>query len=181
MWIRRERGYSLIEMVIVVAILSAIAAVAVPGFSSNDESKLELAVADIADAIRFAHSEAIRTGEPHGINADYFAKRIRVYHLDTSVDPFVLHYDMYDPLTKQLYDLRFNTGANDVEIASVYIKFKGAFFPTSFLGFSGGTGLPKYNGSGTVRMLETAYIDLSLDGVTKRISVSPMTARVTVQ
>lgn len=178
---REQRGYSLTELIIVISILGVVAAIAIPGLSSDDTGKLELASAEVADAVRFAHSEAMRTGEPHGIHAQQSNQRIRAYRLDTSVNPFVINYDLYDPLTKQLYDLNFGTGTTDVTVSSVYFKFKGSFFPTSYLGFSGGTGLPKFNDSGTVRMLETAFIRLGHDGHTMTISISPMTGRVTVQ
>jgi len=178
---RAQRGYTLIELLVVIAIITLIAAIATPALTNTDEGRLEQAAADVASAVRFAHSEAIRTGEPYGIHAEQSAQRIRVYHLDTSVNPFVVEYNNYDPLTKQLYDLRFNTSATDVALSSFYFKFQGSFSPQQYLGFSGGTGLPKFNDGGTVRMLESGYVDLSHEGVTRRIRISPMTARVTVQ
>ena len=46
---------------------------------------------------------------------------------------------------------------------------------------AGATGVPKYNDSGTIRMLESGHIRLSHDGMTRTVAVSPLTARVTVQ
>lgn len=178
---RRERGYTLTELVIVVGILAVIAAVAAPDFSSNDQTKLEVATANVVGAIRFAHSEAIRTSAPWGVRVEQSNQRIRVYRLDTSVSPFVLSYENYDPLTKQIIDLNFSTSAADVVLDSVYIKFKGTWSTTSYLGFAGGSGTPKFNDSGTVRMLDTAYIRLTHNDQSREIRVSPMMARVTVQ
>lgn len=177
MMVVKNSGFSLIELLIVIGLLSLIAAIAVPVITENDVSMLDVAAAEVASAIRYAQSESIRTGEPHGINANQFGQRIRVYHLQGATPV----YDVYDPLTKQLYDLKFGASMANVSIQDVYIKFEGTFSSTSYLGFSGATGIPKYNFSGTIRMLDTAYVRLSLDGELRTIDVSPMTGRVTVQ
>lgn len=174
---RRERGYTLTELIVVITLLALIAAVAVPELSKNDESKLEVAATDVASAFRFAHSEAVRTGEPHGVYANQGAQRIRVYRLPVST-PI---YDVYDPLTKQVFDFQFSNNANEVELDSVYFTFKGMWGLKSYLGFAGGSGTPKYNDSGTVRMLDTGYVRLSYGDARRTISISPMTGRVTVK
>lgn len=174
---RCVQGYTLIELIVVITILALVAAVAVPGLSNNDESKLDVVATDVASAIRFAHSEAIRTGEPYGVYASQSNQRIRIYRLPVST-PI---YDVYDPLTKQLYDFDFGSDPSGVEISIVYIKFDGMWVPRNYLGFSGGAGTPKYNDSGTIRMLETGRIVLGYHDAERTIEISPMTGRVTVQ
>jgi len=174
-------GYTLIELLIVVGLIGLIAAAAVPALFSDDEGTLDRAADRLASAFRFAHAEAIRTGQPHGVIADQSSQFVKIYRLDDTVNPPVVHYDVYDPLSKQLYDLRFDTESLAPSISSIYFKFQGFWQPQSFLGFAGATGTPKYNDSGTIRMLESGYIRLSHDGVTRTISVSPLTGRVTVQ
>lgn len=176
-----EQGVTLIELLIVVGLLSLIAAVAIPELFSNDEAILDRAAAELASAFRFAHAEAIRTGQPHGVIGNDSDQYLKIYRLDDTVNPPVVHYDVYDPLTKQLYDLRFETDRLQPSISVIYFKFEGFFWSQDFLGFSGATGVPKYNDSGTIRMLENGYIQLSHNGLTRTIAVSPMTARVTVQ
>ena len=84
---REERGYTLVELVIVVTVLALIAAIAVPSLSSGPKKDLDLAAQEFAAAMRFARSESIRTGEPYGFLQQSGAKRIRVYRLDTGNSP----------------------------------------------------------------------------------------------
>ncbi len=177
----QENGYTLIEMLIVVGVLTLIAAVAVPTFTDNDEAELDRAATEVARLLRFAHAEAVRSGMPYGVTADPFGQSIKVYRLNEAVNPPVAVYDVYDPQTKQLYDLRFNTSPLDASITQVYFKFRDFFLPQTFLGFAGGSGVPKFNQSGTIRMLETGYIELGHEGLSATISISPMTGRVTIQ
>ena len=172
-----QHGHTLLEVLIVVSLLAVIAAVAAPSFTNTDESKLDAAVIEVTSAIRFAQSEAVRTGVPRGVYAGQSDQQIRVYRLPAAI-PI---YDVYDPLNKNLYDLNFSAGGSDVAIDNVYFKFENFSFPRDYLGFSGGTGLPKYNDFGTVRMLETAYVRLDHNGAQRTIAISPMTGRVTVQ
>jgi len=181
MRVGKKQGYTLIELVIVVGIVGIIAAVAAPALLNDNEPILDRAAVELASAYRFAHAEAIRTGQPHGVIADQSSQLVKVYRLDDSVNPPVVHYDVRNPLTKQLYELRFETDRLQPSISSIYFKFESLFGSKTYLGFAAATGVPKYNDSGTIRMLENGYIDISHDGFTRRISVSPLTARVTVQ
>jgi prepilin-type N-terminal cleavage/methylation domain-containing protein len=178
---RREHGVTLIELLIVISLLAVIAAVAIPNYSSDDTTQLEIAVADVVGTIRFAHSEAIRTGVSYGVVADKGNQTLRVYRVDTSVDPAVLRFDNYDPLTKQLYELKFSAGESGVVMTDADFQFVGAASPTDYLGFSGSTGVPAEAVTGYRRMLDSAYVRLSYKQNSKTISISPLTARVTVQ
>ena len=177
---RSEQGYSLLALLIVIGLLALVAALAVPAFSGPDEASLDRAAAEVAAALRFAHAESVRTGVPHGVAASATSQSVKVYRLDESVSPPTAVYDVYDPFTKQLYDQRFGDG-DEPRLVAVYFKFLNYFFPQTFLGFSAETGVPKFNDNGTIRLLETGYVDIGHAGQTRRVSVSPVTARVTIQ
>ena len=104
---RGQAGYTLTELVIVAAILSIAAAVAVPSLRSGPDKQLQLAAEQFAAAIRFARSESIRTGEPHGFRFLTNQYRIRVFSTDTTASPWTWIWDVYHPLDKQLYDYTF--------------------------------------------------------------------------
>jgi len=178
---RRRCGYTLVEMLIVVSLIALIAALAAPAINSNDEIKLDGAAGEVAALIRFAQAEAIRTGNAYGAIADTINDTVRAYRLDENPNPPVIVYDVINPLTKQPYDLKFGSDADDVAVEAAYFKYVNYFFPMSFVGFSGETGLPKFNDAGTIRMLENGYIRLGSDGQSRTISVAPVTGRVTIQ
>ncbi len=102
-----ETGYTLVELVITITIIAVIAAIAMPAFSSADDKELQQVAEEFAAAIRFARSESIRTGEPHGFRFLTNQYRIRVFTADTQVNPWTWVWDVYHPVSKQLYDYTF--------------------------------------------------------------------------
>ncbi len=104
---RYPAGYTLVELVITITVLAVIAAIAVPAFSPVDDKELQQVAAEFAGAIRFARTESIRTGEPHGFRFLVNQYRIRVFTADTSVNPWTWVWDVYHPVSKQLYDYTF--------------------------------------------------------------------------
>ena len=104
----REAAYTLTELVIVVAILAVVAAIAVPvTVSPAADEELDLIASEFASAMRFARSESIRTGKPHGFRFLTNQYRIRVFSADTTVSPWTWVWDVYHPVGKDLYDYSF--------------------------------------------------------------------------
>lgn len=173
-----SRGFSLTEMLVVVAIVGLVAAATTTSLSSSDGKQLDAAASEVASLIRFARTEAIRTGDAHGVSASVASQRIRPYIRGFFGIP---SYTVRNPIDKNLYDLRFNTepGISDVLVSSVQIDFAGVGAQT-LLGFNA-DGVPKYETGGTVYMLNSAEIRLSLGNDERVINVAPVTGRVTVQ
>ncbi len=105
--ISRQVGLTLIELVVVVSVIAIIAAIAYPALPGNDSQELDRAAAEFAAAIRFARTESIRTGKPHGFRFLTNQYRIRVFRADTQVNPWTWIWDVYHPVDKNLYDYAF--------------------------------------------------------------------------
>ncbi|MCB1753920.1 MAG: GspH/FimT family pseudopilin [Gammaproteobacteria bacterium] len=166
----------MIEVLLVVAILAITASVALPTLSSADSKYLDIAANDLAQAIRFARSEAIRTGQPHGINLDESDTRFRLYVYTSSAE-----YIVRNPLDKSLYQLNFGTGDSRVAIAQKAIKFQGLSVNyQSYIVFAGGTGVPVSGSAGSPKTLESAEFVLQHGVDQRKVQVAPVSARVTV-
>lgn len=115
---RNRAGFTVMEALISVAILSLIAAVMVPSFSSLNADRADAAAARVAAALRFARDSATLTGRH--IGAEFFpsTQSFKLFELDVSVDPVVKNFTIRDPLTKALYEINledFGATLGDVD------------------------------------------------------------------
>ena len=175
-----EIGYTLIELVITVTVIAVIAAIAVPAFSSGTDKRLHMAAAEFAAAMRFARSESIRTGEPHGFRQQSTDKRIRVFRLDDATNPPTLVYDVYHPIDKQLYDIDLDL--HPLAYADTVVRapdFHGVCNKTGNIYFDS-NGTPWCASPDTV-LLETFNLTLDLGSDRRTVIVDGITGRVTVR
>ncbi len=99
-----RHGYSLLELTLVVLILGIMAAAVVPSFfSATDSHKLDLVAEEIAQALRFARSEARRTGKHYGATISQATQTITVKKWDITTDPASTELVPYDPVSKQSF------------------------------------------------------------------------------
>lgn len=105
---RRVAGFTLVEMLSIVMILSIVSAMAIPNISPRDAAALDLVVIEVSEALRFARNEAIRSGQPHGVRFRMTLNKIEVFRLDISGTPTEI-YDVRHPLDKHIYDIDLNT------------------------------------------------------------------------
>lgn len=179
---RRQPGFSFVELIIVLALLAIVAAAAIPALSPVSEKTLDIAASEVAAAIRFARSEALRTRQSYGVNVSTVSQRLRVYWLDESWIIPIPNYSIYHPVDKKLYDLNFDTNPvfSDVEIDSVAFIYSGSATVFPNLGFNP-SGTPKYAASGSVFLLSSGSVTLSHKDKQRIVSVEPITGRVTIQ
>ena len=181
-WFFRSRcsGHTLPELLIVVSLLAMIAAIVLPTNNATQGPRLELAAQQVADAFRFAHSEAQRTGKAHGVYASAAAQKLVVYWWDESDTSPVARYTVYHPVDKTLYALQFSdqSGTNSAVISSTQFDFDGIASAEDDIIFAATTGLPKYRSA--AKQLVIGRITLTLGGQSLVVDVSPMTGRVTI-
>ena len=107
-----NRGVTLADTLIVVAIMLLFAVIAFPSFTSNDKYQVDLATNEIVSAIRFARSEALRTGDIYGVDIDRTTKQITIYKADLASVPVGQEFIAYHPINKNLYDYNLSSDFN---------------------------------------------------------------------
>lgn len=175
----RPRGFSLVEIMIVVALLGLVALVVVPSLATTRPAALDLAAAGFADAIRFARDQARLTGSVYGFELGASAQRLRVLRADTATVPPTPTYDVRDPLSGQLYDveLRRQPMASADAVSATY----------EYQGSCDQAGVTLFDADGVARcgnpypVLQRALVisfsageyrrELRLDGITGRVTV----------
>ena len=178
---KRCAGYSLTEMLIAAALLAATAAVAVPLLRAPAPSRVQLAGTQLAQAIRFARSEAQRTLVPHGVRIDAATERAQVFRLDMSTMPPTRLFTVRHPGHHNLYVLDFSTEAatQAVQITAAALTFAAACSESRDLVFDS-LGWPRCSNPVTVE-LTSANVDLGNGATTRRVSVAGATGRVVLQ
>lgn len=185
MWAKRERGYTLTEMLIVVVLLALLAAVAMPTGGGDADVILDRAAAEIATAFRYARSEAIRTGEGHGLTVSQSTQKTTVEKYDITIAPITTLYTLTHPITKQPYDFNVNTdsGTQGVSISnsSDIFNFGSTGRRRSLIFDPNGTPVWIVGSDPTRHLLVDATVELSYQGRQRLVDVAPMTGRVTVR
>ncbi len=180
MGLRGNRGYTLVELIIVITLLAIIAAIAIPRSPANEEESLNVAAEQIAAAIRFARTETLRTEQEHGFSHDAAARRIRVFRLDTGTSPPTAVYDVYHPVSKQLFDIELDSVSfAALDSTSVATLYRGACNSSSEVWFDN-TGAPWCRDPET-SLLEKLSIDLNFGFLSRSVVLSGITGRVAVQ
>jgi type II secretion system protein H len=176
----RSHGVTLVEILVVVAILGVVAVAAIPDLRSSDPHRLDLAAEEFAGAMRFARSEAMRTGEPRGFRQQIHTTWIRVFRPDTSTSPWNPIYDVYHPISRQLYDIELNTHPfAAVDSLTQNPVYRGTCDKPDSVYFDS-TGAPRCLNPRTV-LLEQFDVTLTLGPHTRIVTLDGITGRVRVQ
>lgn len=180
-----KQGFSFIEMLVAVALLGLVAAMAIPHLSPIDESRLDLAASEVANAIRFARSEALRTGEVYSAELYYDNERVIVSKANLATVPVSRESILYHPVTKQLYDFNLQTSSATagVEITNTAQVFNYMDTSSSPILLFDTLGTPVWidTASGSIQQLADGEVRLGYRGLERTVRVAPITGRVTIQ
>lgn len=176
----RQAGYSLLGLSVIVLIIGFMTVVIVPDTAPTDLAKLELAAQLTADAMRFARNEAMRRGEPIGFRQQNGQQRMRVYRLDTGSSPWTTVFDIYHPVSKKIYDIRFDQQPfAEADTVSANRDFRGSCNTPSNVYFDSG-GTARCADPETV-LVNSYQVVLTLGGHTRSVSLDGLSGKVTVQ
>jgi prepilin-type N-terminal cleavage/methylation domain-containing protein len=181
-----QAGFTLAEIVIVVAILSITAAIAIPKADPQAAFAADAAAAEVARALRFAQREAIRTGTYQQISVDPATQVLRVYQPDASTGTTATH-----PVDKRPYQISFAGNAMPrATIVSAVFNYEGG--PTTNYASFGPDGTPSCVDPSKLSQLWSALlgtkdidplkdegrITIRYGNVERVVRVAPVTGRV---
>ena len=180
-----NRGFTITELLVIVIIVGLLAVVATPAIRSGDPAKLDLAATQVAEAIRLARSESMRTGDAYGITISHVSQRVRVRRYDLSEDPAEPKETMYHPVNKQPLDFDFDTQqvTQGVRITNTQDVFSYSGTGKRRTVLFDRYGQPTWvmdEGAKTHRLTQ-AVVELTLNGVTRNVQLAPVSGRVTIQ
>src|SRR5438128_6684010 len=100
---RSSRGFTLLETLVAVVLIGTVALAAVPLLSSQNPTKLDVAVAEVGNALRFAIGEAEHIGGYVLVDGSV-PGHLRLLKYDLS-GPTPVVIPVTDPLTKRDWDV----------------------------------------------------------------------------
>jgi len=161
-----RRGFTLVEVLIVVVIISIAALMAVPMFSSAGSMQIRSAGNIIAADLEYAKNMAITRGQNYSVIFDVTAESYRIEDQSGNV---VSH-----PVKKgfdYVVDFKNDSRLNRVDITSVqFDPGAGNTITFDYLG-------SPYSGTGP---LNSGSIAISADGTTATIRVEPVTGYISI-
>jgi prepilin-type N-terminal cleavage/methylation domain-containing protein len=166
-----RRGFTLVEVIIVVVIISIAALMAVPMFSSAGSMQIRSAGNIIAADLEYAKNMAITRGQNYSVIFDVTAESYKIVEPNGAT---IAH-----PVKKgfpYIEDFKNDSRLNKVDISSVQFD-PGANATVTFdsmgMPYSGGTAVPGNS-------LNNGSITISADGTTATISVEPVTGYISI-
>ncbi len=181
---RSSRGFTLLETLVVALLIGTVALAAVPLLSSQNPTKLDVAAAEVGNALRFAFSEVERIGGCVWVDGSV-SGHLQVY---SSAGCASSGWGVVsDPLTKRALDLDTSGPAFSGQVSMVPKFFWGGTAYTQLLivgpgGVGPGTGtLYVYQGSTYKGPLEAGSgVVLTLGPQTTTVALNETTGLVTL-
>jgi prepilin-type N-terminal cleavage/methylation domain-containing protein len=179
-----QRGFTLVELLIVVSITAIMAAAAVQAVAPLSERAVDDAGSEIAQALRFAQDDAIRSGMPRVVSMEpgnvvrvFQLKYVGVTAVEDTANP-VTH-----PADKQSYKVTLGTMRfmSSALVTNSQFTFADAT-TTSQLAFSAAGEPVKIVGPAVsdVKKLVNMQITVSSGPAQRSVSVDPATGRISM-
>jgi prepilin-type N-terminal cleavage/methylation domain-containing protein len=176
-------GFSLLEMLVVVAILAIVSVLAAPLLSSTAPQKLNVAAEETANLLRFALSEARRTGGYVLVDGKTVAGQLQLFSSTSSAQqpPVSGTSIIADPLTKRAAVLTVsgNPFSQGVTLTPQF-RAGGSAQPQLLIG-PGTTQLQGFNAAGVSQgaLQANSTVLLTFGSQTATVSISHVTGLVT--
>lgn len=170
------QGFTLLETLLVVTLIGILALAAIPMLSSPDPTRLDAAAAEVRNALRFAISEAQRTGGYVLVDGSA-AGHLRVFNSNASGASLAA---VIDPLTKRALDV---DASGPVPLAQIEMtpQFFGGGDPYTRLLIGPGTQLQAFDGGTNKGALQAGSgIALTLGEQSVTVALHEITGRVTL-
>lgn len=179
-------GFTLFELLVVLLVLGSVAALAQLGGNPVRPAQLETATRDVVQLLRFAQSEAIRSGDWRTVDCDQAGNTVRIYALNMGPKPPIedTAKPIMQPIDKRNYTLALSArpGTASVRIDSCGFSYIGTSAGAALLSF-GPDGTPVYVGgdqSSDIKPLASGAFQLSAGSNRRIISIDALTGRVGV-
>jgi Tfp pilus assembly protein FimT len=118
---RHSHGHTLAELTAVCAILAIAAAVALPSSQPVTGARADAAAGEVAQALRFARQEAMRSGAVRMLRCDTVRNEVSVYIPDASGAPAIM---LKHPLNKMDYTVNLGQAPAGSNIALTGCSFR---------------------------------------------------------
>lgn len=152
--VRRASGFTILELLVVVFVLSILAAVAMPAATVNSEKKLDILQMQVQDAIDHAQSLAYHTGAKYAVMFDVPNQLFAVVN-EVGVP-------VEDPLTRGMYIIFLNRPDQPSGIRLEYAKFETR-------------PLAPFTDKGV--LMKSGEVRLSADGIVRKLTMNTATAK----
>jgi prepilin-type N-terminal cleavage/methylation domain-containing protein len=168
-----RKGFTLVEVLIVVVIISIAALMAVPMFSSAGSMQIRSAANIIAADLEYAKSMAITTGQNYAVIFDATAESYQVAIVNPDATTTVIPHPVKQGFD-YVEDFKNDSRLSRVNISSVqFDPGSGNTITFDYLG-------SPYSGTDISNPLNSGSIAISADGATATISVEPVTGYITI-
>jgi prepilin-type N-terminal cleavage/methylation domain-containing protein len=180
----RTPGFTLAELLIVIAVISIIAAAAFTLLSSGDSKRLDVAAEETANVLRFALGEALRTGGYVLVDGKSTAGQLALYNSNANAQtpPVAGTSAINDPLTKRaaILDISGSPFSQNVTLTAQFRAGGSAW--TQLLIGPGLTQMQVFDGASTNKgpLQANSGVRLGYGGQSVSVAINEATGLVTL-